>query len=139
MKRTTVVVILFVAALLAGLFLQSNAVVSPVKPVKDDSSDGKERFMQRQVGMPLAMESVEGAVGVAGYNGTPPLLGSEPKPTPERPYEMAGETTPAGSLIGAKMGFECCPSAYSGDGGCICMTSEDRRIAATRGGNRSTA
>lgn len=139
MKRTTVVIILFVAALLAGLFLQANAVVSPVKPVKEEENDGKERFMQRQVGMPLDMQSVEGAVGVAGYNGTPPLLGSEPKPTPERPYEMTGETTPPGSLVGAKMSPDCCPSPYSGDGGCVCMTREDRRIAMTRGGNRSMA
>lgn len=136
MKRTTVVIVLFVAALLAGLFL-NNAMIPAVKPVKEED-DGKERFMQRQVGMPLDMQSVEGAVGVAGYNGTPPLLGSEPKPTPERPYEMAGETTPAGSMIGAKMGPECCPSPYSGDGGCICMTREERKIAMTRGGNRST-
>jgi hypothetical protein len=138
MKRTTVVILLFVAALLAGLFLQSNAVViSPAKPVEDDSSDGKERFMQRQVGMPLDMQSVPGAVGVAGYNGTPPLLGSEPRPAPERPYEMINDVSPPGSLIGANMGPECCPSAYSGDKGCICMTGEDRKIAASRGGNRS--
>lgn len=137
MKRTTVVIILFVAALLAGLFL-NNAMIPAVKPVKEEE-DGKERFMQRQVGMPLAMQSVEGAVGVAGYNGTPPLLGSEPKPTPERPYEMSGETTPPGSLVGNRMSADCCPSPFSGDGGCICMTSEERKIAASRGGNRSTA
>jgi len=137
MKRTTVVIILFVAALLAGLFL-NNSMVPAVKPVKEED-DGKERFMQRQVGMPLDMQSVEGAVGVAGYNGTPPLLGSEPKPTPERPYDMSGEPTPEGSLVENRMGPECCPSAYSGDGGCICMTSEERKIAMTRGGNRSMA
>jgi hypothetical protein len=137
MKRTTVVILLFVAALLAGLFLQSNTPIVSAKPVEDDSSDGKERFMQRQVGMPLDMQSVSGAVGVAGYNGTPPLLGSEPKPAPDRPYEMINDETPVGSLIGNKMGPECCPSAYSGDKGCICMTSEERKIAASRGGNRS--
>lgn len=139
MKRTTVVIVLFVAALLAGLFL-NNAMVPAVKPVVDDSAqDGKERFMQRQVGMPLDMQSVEGAVGVAGYNGTPPLLGSEPRPTPERPYDMSGEPTPEGSLVENRMGPECCPSAYSGDKGCICITERDRKIAASRGGNRSMA
>ena len=80
MKKTIVVLALFLAALLAGVFMRFWGPSSPVKCGADsdsDSEDGKERFFQRELGMPLDMQAVAGKTGVAGYNGTPPLLGSE--------------------------------------------------------------
>ena len=121
MKKTTVLLIFFVAALLTGVFGRYLRV---------------ETFAQREVGMPLDTQVVEGAVGVSGYNGTPPLLGSEPKPVSERPYEMANDTE-LFQFVNNKMSADCCPSPFSGDRGCICLTDKQRAEFASRGGNRS--
>lgn len=129
-SRTTAVFIFFIAALLAGLFVQ---YLTPAAPVQ---TDVKETFFQREKGMPLDMVSVPGAVGVQGYNGTPPLLGSEPKPLSEKPYEMANDNE-LFQFEGNKMSSDCCPSPFSGDRGCICLTDAQRKEFASRGGNRS--
>lgn len=135
MKKTATVLVLFLAALLAGLFLRY-ASASPAKKSEEDSDSEKEGFAQREVGMPLDMQAVEGAVGVAGYNGTPPLLGSEPKPVSAKPYEMANDTE-LFDLVDNKMSADCCPSPFSGDRGCICLTDKQMASYASRGGNRS--
>lgn len=135
MKKTATVIALFLAALLAGLFVRYFMV--PAAPAKsDDSDDEREHFAQREVGMPLDMQTVEGAVGVSGYNGTPPLLGSEPKPVPDRPYDMANDSE-LFQFSGNKMGADCCPSPFSGDLGCVCLTDKQVAEFASRGGNRS--
>jgi hypothetical protein len=137
MKKTATVLALFVAALLAGLFVRYVMATKPGKSTEEsDSETEKEGFAQREVGMPLDMQTVEGAVGVAGYNGTPPLLGSEPKPVSARPYEMANDTQ-LFSLANNPMSADCCPSPFSGDRGCICITDKQASEFATRGGNRS--
>lgn len=140
MKKTTVVLALFLAALLAGLFLRFTA--SPIQRSEDsdsdsESDDGKERFFQREIGMPLDMQATSGSVGVAGYNGTPPLLGSEPKPVPERPYELANDQQ-LFQFEGNRMSADCCPSPFSGDRGCVCLTDKQLADFSSRGGNRST-
>ena len=131
MNRTAVVYIFFIAALLAGLFAKFMAPTTPL-------TVEKETFMQREKGMPLDMQATEGAVGVAGYNGTPPLLGSEPKPLSEKPYDMANDNE-LFQFSGNKVGADCCPSPFSSDVGCICLTDAQRKEFASRGGNRSTA
>lgn len=135
MKKTATVLAFFLAALLAGLFVRYFVVPSPAKK-DDDSDDEREHFAQREVGMPLDMQTVEGAVGVSGYNGTPPLLGSEPKPVPERPYDMANDSQ-LFQFADNKMGADCCPSPFSGDLGCVCLTDKQAAEFASRGGNRS--
>lgn len=129
MNRTTAVYAFFIAAVLAGLFLKFMAPTTPVVVEK-------ESFMQREKGMPLDMVATEGAMGVAGYNGTPPLLGSEPKPLSEKPYEMANDNE-LFQFSGNKVGADCCPSPFSSDIGCICLTDAQRKEFASRGGNRS--
>lgn len=136
MKKTTVVLVLFVAAVLAGLFVRY-ASASPIKQSeKEEESGEKEGFAQREVGMPLDMQSVTGSVGVAGYNGTPPLLGSEPKPVSEKPYDMANDSE-LYQFESNKMSADCCPSPFSGDRGCVCLTDKQMSEFASRGGNRS--
>lgn len=130
MKRTTAVIVFFVAAVLAGLFAK---MMAPTVPVVVE----KEHFFQREKGMPLDMQSVEGAVGVAGYNGTPPLLGSEPKTLSDKPYDMANDNE-LFQFQSNKMSPDCCPSPFSGDRGCICLTDKQRKEFASRGGNRSS-
>jgi hypothetical protein len=135
MKKTTTVLALFVAAVLVGVFLRYFASPAPAKASEDSDSE-TEHFAQREVGMPLDMQAVEGAVGVAGYNGTPPLLGSEPKPVSAKPYEMANDTE-LYQFENNKMSADCCPSPFSGDRGCICLTEKQAAEFASRGGNRS--
>lgn len=127
MKKTTVVTALFLAALLAGLFVRYGMPSSPVK----------ETFFQREIGMPLEMQQVAGPVGVAGYSGTPPLLGSEPKPVPERPYDMANDQE-LFQFQNNRMSADCCPSPFSGDRGCVCLTDKQVALFSSRGGNRSS-
>jgi hypothetical protein len=129
MKRTVTVLAFLLAALLAGLFLRT---MTPSAPETKE----KETFAQREVGMPLDMQSVEGATGVSGYSGTPPLLGSEPKPVSAKPYEMANDQE-LFQFEGNRMSPDCCPSPFSGDTGCVCLTDKQRKEFETRGGNRS--
>lgn len=136
MKKTTVVLVLFLAAVLAGVFVRY-ASTSAIKKTEDSDSEGeKEGFAQREVGMPLEMQTVTGSVGVSGYNGTPPLLGSEPKAVPERPYDMANDNE-LFQFESNKMSADCCPSPFSGDRGCVCLTDKQISEFASRGGNRS--
>jgi hypothetical protein len=141
MKKTAVVFALFLAALLAGVFVRYVSKTSPVKTTEDsdsESEDGKERFFQREIGMPLDMQQVTGPSGVAGYSGTPPLLGSEPKPVPIRPYDMANDQE-LFQFEGNRMSADCCPSPFSGDRGCVCLTDKQIAMFASRGGNRSAS
>lgn len=140
MKKTAVVFAIFVAAFLAGVFLRSYVKSSPLKRGEDsdsESEDGKERFFQRELGMPLDMQTTVGPTGVAGFSGTPPLLGSEPKPVPERPYDMANDQA-LFQFEGNRMSADCCPSPFSGDRGCVCLTDKQLADFASRGGNRSS-
>ena len=138
MKKTTVVLAFFVAALLAGWFLQSVAVPPAAKASgESDQSVKKETLkMQREVGMPLDMQAVQGPAGVQGYEGTPPLLGSEPKPVAAQPYDMANDQE-LFQFEGNKMSADCCPSPFSGDRGCVCLTEKDVALFSSRGGNRA--
>jgi hypothetical protein len=127
MQKTIVVLTFFLAALLAGLFAMSARV--PEKPA-DDNTDGKEKFMQREKGMPLDMEPV------AGYAGTSPILGSEPKPVSEKPYDMTNDQE-LFQFEGNRISADCCPSAFSTDRGCVCLTDAQLKDFANRGGNRA--
>ena len=136
MKKTTLIITLFVAALLAGLFLQWSAV-SPIKKTKEEpQTAAKERFMQQERGMPLDMQSVEGPTGVQGFSGTPPLLGSEPKEVPLKPYEMANDSE-LFAFQNNKISADCCPSPFSSDTGCVCLTDSQIQDFSKRGGNRA--
>ena len=122
MQKTVVVLVLFMAALLAGVFARSMAP-APAMEVKEE-------FMQRERGMPLAMQPV------AGYSGTSPLLGSEPKPVPEKPYDMANDQE-LFQFDGNRVSADCCPSPFSTDRGCVCLTQQQIRDFGTRFGNRA--
>ena len=128
MKKTIAILAFFVAAVLAGLFVR--AASFPTSPAK-------EHFIQKQRGMPLDMEAVEGSTGVAGYNGTPPLLGSEPKPVSDKPYESANDNE-LFQFENNQISPDCCPSNFTTDRGCICLTDAQRKEFASRGGNRAS-
>jgi hypothetical protein len=126
MQKTLLVVALFVAALLAGLFMKFSLTVPHVATQKET----KETFAQREVGMPLETDAV------AGYSGVSPILGSEPKPISEKPYEMANDTE-LFQFENNRISADCCPSAFSTDRGCVCLTDSQKKEFESRGGNRA--
>ncbi len=128
MQKTTIVLVLFLAALLAGFF--ARGMTPPPAKTSDDTQDGKETFAQRERGMPLDMQVADGP---AGYS---PLLSLEPKPVSERPYEMANDQE-LFQFEGNRVSADCCPSPFSSDTGCVCLTDEQRRAFGNRFGNRA--
>ena len=129
MQKTIAVLIFFLAALLAGVFAQT--MMKPGVPSKDmEEQTGKETFMQQEKGMPLDMGPV------AGYTGTSPILGSEPKPVSEKPYDMANDQE-LFQFEGNRVSADCCPSPFSTDRGCVCLTDAQLKEFANRGGNRA--
>ena len=129
MRKTIAVLIFFLAALLAGYFARS-MVPAPSKASEDD---GKERFMQRDRGMPLDMQKSE---GVTGFDDVSPLLGSEPKPVPEKPYDMANDQE-LFQFQDNRISADCCPSPFSSDTGCVCLTDAQMSQFESRGGNKA--
>ena len=123
MKRTSLVVGLFLAAFILGIFIQ---MYTP--RASQDDNGGKEHFMQKEIGMPID-------VGTSPINATYPLLGSEPKPLPERPYEQANDTE-LFLFQNNEVSSECCPSPFTTGGGCVCLTEGQLQTFASRGGNR---
>jgi len=124
MQRTPVIVAFFLAAALVGMFLRFT-----------DMSGGKETFKLPSDKMsPL---DTTDAPGISPYNGTQPLRGSDAKPVPELPYDVADDTKIM-QFANNKIGPECCPSPYSTGAGCICLTTQDMSGAASRYGNKSS-
>jgi hypothetical protein len=132
MNKTLVVLAFFVAAALAGYFLTLPPAVKPSKDV-DAEAPEKEKFSQREVGMPLDMQNAE---GVSGYAAASPILGSEPKPVSAKPYEMANDQE-LFQFADNKIGADCCPSPFSTDLGCVCLTDKQIKEFNSRGGNRA--
>jgi hypothetical protein len=122
MKKTIAVVAFFVAAVLAGLFM--NFAVDSVDPAV------KETFMQRDRAMPMNMESVQ------GYEGDSPILGSEPRPISTKPYDMTDDDHIA-TIAENEQSAACGPSPFSGDLGYVCLTKEQKSMFGSRGGNRA--
>jgi len=132
MKRTPVVFGFFFAALLAGLFLRYMSVSAP--PPTDDVT--KETFMQKDVGAPTDMQAGSGS-GIQGVNSSSSLA-VEAKPVALAPYDMTSD--PKLTMFdGNRVGPDCCPSPFSSDRGCVCLTQQQLDIYASRGGNRSVS
>ena len=119
------IVAFFLAAALVGMFLRFT-----------DMSGGVETFkLPESSPAPLDMVS---ASAISPYNGTSPILGSEAKPVPELPYDVADDNRIM-QFASNKIGPECCPSPYSTGAGCICLTTQDISGAASRYGNKSSS
>lgn len=126
--KTTLVVAIFAAAVLAGLFVQHGmSIPSPA---------GKETFMQQEVGMPLS------GGGIGPYDGS--ALGTasgwvanEALPVGTSPASSHIDTNKLMLLSGNKVSSECCPSAFNTDTGCVCLSQQDQKLFASRGGNKA--
>ena len=73
---------------------------------------------------------------VSGLAGTSSILGSQAKPVPELPYDVADDNA-IGQFMNSKIGPECCPSPFSTGAGCVCLTDADRKGFASRFGNKT--
>lgn len=126
--KTTLVTAVFVAAVLAGLFVQYG-MGAPVPATK-------EAFMQQEAGMPL------NAGGIGPYDGT--SLGtatgwatSEPLPVGTSPASTHMDGNKLMLMVGNKTSPDCCPAAFNTDTGCVCLTEQDKTLFASRGGNKA--
>jgi hypothetical protein len=122
MKRTTAVLAFFVAAVLAGVFVNSTLLSA--------SPAVKEKFMQKEKGMPLETGPVKGF-------SSSPLLGTEPLPTPEHPYDQVDDQK-LYEFADNRQSADCKGSPFSGDLGYVCLTDAQRAEFASRGGNRAS-
>lgn len=124
MQRTPVIFGAFIAALIAGLIVRffGPGVSGPVL---------KEKFMQREVGAPVNF-----GIPVQPADGTSPILGSDPKPVSQKPYEQADDSS-LYFMASNKVGADCCPSTFSSDTGCVCLTDDQKALMSSRGGNRA--
>jgi hypothetical protein len=123
MLRTPVVVAFFLAAALVGMMLRYT-----------DMSGGLETFSLPS-DSPAPLNTVAAGT-ISPYNGTSPILGSEAKAVPELPYDVADDNA-IGQFMNNKVGPDCCPSPFSSDVGCICLTEADKKGFASRFGNKS--
>jgi hypothetical protein len=117
MKRTPVVVAFFVAAFLVGLYVVYNQTTESFS-------------VAQSIGMPMDMQAT-------GVYASSPILGTEPKPLSDKPYDMTGDDQ-LFMFDNNRIYTDCCPSAFVSDLGCICMTDDQVKQFASRGGNKNT-
>lgn len=126
MDKSSFVLAFFVAALLAGLFLRFTP--GPM-------GSTKETFMQQELGKPLndkGMGPYDQAGGdMAGWAATEAMpVSQSPANTHEDPNKLM-------LLVGNSVSKDCCPSTFNTDTGCVCLSEQQRRMFASRGGNRA--
>ena len=129
MNKTSLVLAFLVAAVLAGLFVRFNLFGA-----------AQENFMQQPVGAPLnaggigPYDGVSIGGGVSGWASTEPtadLKGTAPLPA------AAAKDNEIMFLVDNKVDSDCCPSQFTTDTGCVCLSDEQKRLMASRGGNRA--
>jgi hypothetical protein len=122
MSRTNFVLAFFVAAVVVGLLMRFHVSI----PIP------RENFMQKDAGMPLDAPGMgpydQASIGGWSANEGMPV-GSHPVATPLDGNKLM-------SLVGNKTSPSCCPSAFSTDTGCVCLTGSDLDMMARRGGNK---
>ena len=133
MEKTNLIVAVFVAAVLAGLFMKFNS--GDIVPMTS-----KEHFQQKEVGMPLnsggigPYDGVSIGGGISGWaaNESAPIL-----PSGSAPASQSDLSNQLMLLVDNKVSSDCCPSTFTSDTGCVCLTEQDRDLFASRGGNRT--
>ncbi len=128
--KTSLVLAFFVAAVLAGLFVQ----FGPMMPMP--ASPGKEHFMQQPIGMPLNAGGIGpyDQVSVAGISG---WAATEPAPVGVAPAGQSLDTNKLMLMVGNKTSPDCCPAPFNTDTGCVCLSESEKKLFASRGGNKA--
>lgn len=130
MDKTTLVFAFFAAAVLAGLAVHFNLLGS-VMP-------STEKFMQQPAGMPLNGAGIGPYDQVSLGGGVSGWAANEGMPVDVSPLPSSvNDPNKIMLLADNKVGADCCPSAFSNDLGCVCLTPSDSTFFAARGGNRS--
>jgi hypothetical protein len=112
MNKTAFVFALFLAALATGLLIRFTAKQT-------------EPFVQKSVGMPL------NEVGMGPYDNVPVDT------APVDNISGVNDPNELRFLEDNKTSDSCCPSAFTTDLGCLCLSKKDEDIMASRGGNRA--
>jgi hypothetical protein len=115
MNRTLLVLGLFIAAVVSGLLMRYNV---------------RENFAQKEVGMPLDAPPM-GPYDSAGMGWS----GNE-MPVGNLPVASALDQNKLMFMADNKTDPSCCPSAFSNDTGCVCISGKDADLMSRRGGNK---
>jgi len=123
MNKTNLVIAVFLGALVLSILAFNMPQSAPAS---------RETFAQKEVGMP-----VEG-VGMGPYDnvsvpGASGWMQSEKAPKNASPV---GGMANLGFLMNPRTSQSCCPSAYTSDSGCVCLSEQDKNIMSSRGGNK---
>jgi hypothetical protein len=114
--------------LAVGFFLVALAVGFWVK-----SRGSLEGFMQKNIGMPLdgpAMGPYD--TSNTGWSATE----TNHMPVGGLPQNSFQDTNKLMHLTENKTSPDCCPSTFSTDSGCLCLSQSDKDLMASRGGNK---
>jgi hypothetical protein len=129
MNKTSLVFAFFIAAILAGVFVQFSGSGNPL-------ASSKETFMQKPLGAPTSgsgMGPYDGTSlngGFSGWSGNEPAPISGGLPSQSQDGKLM-------YLVGNQVDPSCCPAAFNTDTGCVCLTEGDKSFMASRGGNRA--
>jgi hypothetical protein len=126
MDKTSLVVAFFVAAVLVGVLLRFHLLNAIPLPV----ATSKENFMQKPVGAPLDSEGMGPYDNIYAGSSTPAPVGGL----------LVGDSHEGNQLMllsENRKSPECCPSQFTTDVGCVCLTESDKKMFASRGGNRT--
>jgi hypothetical protein len=113
MNKTAVVFVFLLAAIAVGLIARFTG-----KPTT-------ESFVQKTVGMPL------NSIGMGPYDNVPVDT------APVDIISGVNDPNELQFLQNNKTSNSCCPSAFTTDMGCVCLSTRDENLMASRGGNRS--
>ena len=120
------VLAVFVAAVLAGLFVSMSS----------SAPKAKEGFMNKPEGAPVSGTGMGPYDGVSLPGVAAGWMANENAPTGASPVNVAN---PSMFLGNNQSSPSCCPSSISSDAGCICLNDADKNLFASRGCNRALA
>ena len=111
MKRTPVVLAFFFASLLVGFYVAFQTQTTETFTIGTE------------IGEPVRSEVMPVVMGDSG-----------PKELKEAPYEVT-EDAKLFAFDDNRKSADCCPSPFTSDMGCICLTDAQKAQFASRGGN----
>jgi hypothetical protein len=117
--KTSIVIAVGIAAFVVAFF---SRVMMP-----------REHFFQQEIGAPVAgnTDGLYNGIDISNSN----MWSSTTAPTPLKPYDVANDSE-IFAFQESTFKPECCPAGITNDSGCICMTEQEQKALAYRGGNR---
>jgi len=129
MRKTTLVVAFLVAAVLAGLFVSYKSGGLPLAVTED--------FMQKPIGRPVGGPGMGPYDSVSLDGSVTGWASNEPGATVHGPLPSDSSSGDLMYLVGNRVDSSCCPSAFTTDTGCVCLSESDKSFMAKRAGNRA--